>query len=346
MGGGCVRNLLLFGAAILVATAPFSTAVGQIGVGSLPEAQDSLFHGWCLSTRLALDTLSHGASRDETLGFFATCEQTGPAFFAQAWGTTGLSTTEQGAIVAASLRLRDERIFLALRAVALDESRDAAIRRTAMSIMAAYAFPQIDGRHALAEGEDGQPTIHLSSATLLVTALGSQPPIAVLPARVDTILGQIASNTGGGGVTSLPRPKAPPGPIHRTSDPVPPALPSDPHTYAAQLRTAIQVLIRPQLHIFGATGTLVATSGAAFVIDLGATDGLGSANGPWQLSVDWGDGTTPYHAGLFALPADVRPLARSHIWIGAVGTQFTVTATVTGKNGTVGTDQFVITIGP
>ena len=98
----------------------------------------------------------------------------------------------------------------------------------------------------------------------------------------------------------------------------------------------------PVSHIVSASGSTTVAAGTQFVLNTGAVDADG-ADGPWKLSIDWGDGTT-YAASLFALPTDAHPLARGKTWTTS-GT-YTVRVSITDKRGGTSVSSIVVTVTP
>ncbi|MEO7085917.1 MAG: DNA/RNA non-specific endonuclease [Gemmatimonadaceae bacterium] len=99
----------------------------------------------------------------------------------------------------------------------------------------------------------------------------------------------------------------------------------------------------PVSHIVSATGSSTVAAGSPFVLNIGATDADGAADGPWKLSIGWGDATT-YGATLFALPTDARPLGRGKTW--SVPGTYTVKVTITDKKGGAAVSTLVVTVTP
>ena len=98
----------------------------------------------------------------------------------------------------------------------------------------------------------------------------------------------------------------------------------------------------PEDKAVSATGSNTVAAGSQFVLNTSAVDADG-ADGPWKLSIDWGDGTS-FASTLFALPTSARPFARGKVW-SAPG-NYTVTLTVTDKNGGKGVTTLVVTVTP
>jgi len=91
-----------------------------------------------------------------------------------------------------------------------------------------------------------------------------------------------------------------------------------------------------------AVGGTTLAAGAQFTVNVSGTDGDG-ADGPWRLTIDWGDGTT-FNSTLLSLPTSTRPLTRGKIWT-APGT-YTVRLTITDKKGAQGVSTLVVTVTP
>ena len=97
----------------------------------------------------------------------------------------------------------------------------------------------------------------------------------------------------------------------------------------------------PETKLSAVTNTTVGV-GEVFTLISTATDADG-ADGPWRLTVEWGDGTT-FNANLYALPKTSRPFLRSKVY-DAPGT-YTVRLTVTDKKGGQGVSTLVVTVAP
>jgi hypothetical protein len=98
----------------------------------------------------------------------------------------------------------------------------------------------------------------------------------------------------------------------------------------------------PVSHIVSASGSSTVAAGTQFVLNVGATDADG-ADGPWKLSIDWGDGTNSAVA-LFALPTDLHPLGRGKTW--ATPGMYTVRVSITDKRGGTSVSSIVVTVTP
>ena len=91
-----------------------------------------------------------------------------------------------------------------------------------------------------------------------------------------------------------------------------------------------------------ASGSTTIAAGGTFTLKAVATDADG-ADGPWSLTIDWGDNTS-FLSTLYALPSVRRPLARAKVY-STPGT-YTVTLTVTDKNGGQGVSTLTVTVTP
>jgi hypothetical protein len=91
-----------------------------------------------------------------------------------------------------------------------------------------------------------------------------------------------------------------------------------------------------------ASGSTSVAAGAQFTVNVSATDADG-ADGPWRLTIDWGDGTT-FSSTLFALPTDLRPFARAHAW--ATPGAYAIRLTITDKKGGQGVSAMSVTVTP
>ncbi len=91
-----------------------------------------------------------------------------------------------------------------------------------------------------------------------------------------------------------------------------------------------------------AVGGTTLPAGGQFTVNVSGADADG-ADGPWRLTIDWGDGTT-FNSTLLSLPTSTRPLVRGKIW-SAPGT-YTVRVTITDKKGAQGVSTLVVTVTP
>jgi DNA/RNA endonuclease G (NUC1) len=98
----------------------------------------------------------------------------------------------------------------------------------------------------------------------------------------------------------------------------------------------------PDTKLVSANGTATVGVGESFIVNTSASDADG-ADGPWKLTVDWGDGTS-FLSTLYALPTSARPFARAKVW-SAPGT-YTVRLKVTDKKGGQGISTLVVTVTP
>jgi endonuclease G len=99
---------------------------------------------------------------------------------------------------------------------------------------------------------------------------------------------------------------------------------------------------QPVPAIVSATGSTTVAAGTPFTIKTSASDADG-ADGPWRLTVDWGDGTS-FASTLFVLPTSTAPFSRAKTWT-TPGT-YTVRVTVTDKKGGVGVSTMQVTVTP
>lgn len=91
--------------------------------------------------RLAAQVLRTGQpapKREWARNYITTCREEGPAILAENWRTTPADTGQLRYLVINTGRLRDERLYSALRAVALDRSRPSLVRIGAMLALGRY----------------------------------------------------------------------------------------------------------------------------------------------------------------------------------------------------------------
>jgi autotransporter-associated beta strand protein len=89
-----------------------------------------------------------------------------------------------------------------------------------------------------------------------------------------------------------------------------------------------------------APGPQSVTEGVAGSFALGSFDDP-DPGGPWQVSVNWGDGSPPT---TFAAAAPGSLGSQQHTYADNVGSPFTVTVTVTDPNGQSGSNSFAVTV--
>ncbi|MEP6491091.1 MAG: DNA/RNA non-specific endonuclease [bacterium] len=98
----------------------------------------------------------------------------------------------------------------------------------------------------------------------------------------------------------------------------------------------------PQPNVVSATGSTTVAAGTQFVVKTSGADADG-ADGPWKLTIDWGDGTKS-NSTLFALPTDAHPLSNGKTW-SAPGT-YTVSISIADKKGGTGVSTMQVTVTP
>lgn len=96
--------------------------------------------------RLAAQVLTHGQPADKRAWaqeYITRCGDEGPAVLARQWQEVGDDSAQVVALVIGSPRIRDARIYNALRTIAEDRERPERVRVGAMIVLAKYVDPQI-----------------------------------------------------------------------------------------------------------------------------------------------------------------------------------------------------------
>ena len=97
----------------------------------------------------------------------------------------------------------------------------------------------------------------------------------------------------------------------------------------------------PQTSLTATSNTTLA-AGQTFTLNAVSSDADG-ADGPWRLSIDWGDNTS-FKSTLYALPSSTRPFARAKVY--SVPGTYIVKMTVTDKKGGQGVSTLTVTVTP
>lgn len=132
----------LDGARAAVACAVTLLAITGAPVGAQNDRTAEVHHrNQCRLAAQVVETGEPSPRREWARTYITTCAEEGPRILARAWRTTPADTARLGDLVNASGRLRDERLYDAMQAVASDRSRPDVVRVAAMLALSRYVDP-------------------------------------------------------------------------------------------------------------------------------------------------------------------------------------------------------------
>ena len=148
--------------------------------------------------RLAAQVMQTGHPRpqiDWARGYISICDHEGPAVLASEWRVVEGGTAEIYYLVGSSRRIRDARIYDALRSTAADRSRTDVVRVGAMLALAAYVDPRNAIRFSDLRPPRGGPTripLVPNWTTAGGQSQGSVPIQGAVAAEVKALFSEIA----------------------------------------------------------------------------------------------------------------------------------------------------------
>lgn len=149
--------------------------------------------------RLAAQVLSSGEPHTRIAwarAHIVDCEAEGPAYFAARWASAPSDTASLRQLITSSTRVRDVRVYTALRESVLDASRPDAVRVAAMIALTLYVDPHIaiDLSHLRPPPGGANPAIRYrgGSAVDVVQVPGAQA-LGPVTSDVLTLLNEVAS---------------------------------------------------------------------------------------------------------------------------------------------------------
>lgn len=140
--------------------------------------------------RLAVQTLTKGhpaPKSDWALGIIFTCDETGGAALQSLWATPPTDSVALDALMWASARLVDQRVYLGARAVATSAGAPRAVRIAALRVLAALIEPAKIHFPPKLLLPSSDPNIAVASDHVPLQMVGSQPLEAAAKADIASV---------------------------------------------------------------------------------------------------------------------------------------------------------------